>query len=279
MHDARVKVDVWIQFAADEVVVFKGNFLQRHSELEQRIVLQAEFGQHFVAGFAHQCRPWIVILVHAMAKPHESYVGILVLDLGNEFTDLGDTAVTLNIVEHVKRRLVCATVRRAPQAGDTCRDGRKRIGTGGRAQTYGRGGRILLVIRVQNEDAIQCPNQHFVDPVLFGWDGEHHAHEISRVAQVIARVDQRLTHGVLVGHRCEGRQLGNQADCGNLALLFVVQIDRIRVERRHTAHQTRHHRHRMRIATEATQEKLHLLVNHGVVGDAAHEVFALRFVG
>lgn len=33
------------------------------------------------------------------------------------------------------------------------------------------------------------------------------------------------------------------------------------------------------IAAEATQEELHLLVDHGVVGHAAGEVFLLRFVG
>src|SRR5690606_30581585 len=54
LHDAGVEVDVRVETALDEVVVFQGNALDFHGQLEQRVIFQAQGSQHFLAGFLHE---------------------------------------------------------------------------------------------------------------------------------------------------------------------------------------------------------------------------------
>ena len=76
-----------------------------------------------------------------------------------------------------------------------------------------------------------------------------------------------------------GRHLGDQADGGDLAVLRIVDVRAVVVEGRQSAHQAGQHSHGVRVTAEATQEELHLLVDHGVVGHAAGEVGLLGCVG
>jgi hypothetical protein len=50
------------------------------------------------------------------------------------------------------------------------------------------------------------------------------------------------------------------------------------IEGGHCADDAAHHRHRMRVAAEATPELRHLLVNHRVIGHVIHEVGLLGLV-
>jgi NAD(P)-dependent dehydrogenase (short-subunit alcohol dehydrogenase family) len=180
LHDAGVEVDVRVQLARDEVLVFQRDLLQGHGQLEQRVVLQAQLGQHFVAGLAHQLGARVVVLVHAVAEAHQLDAGVLVLDLGHELADLGHAAHLLDVFQHVQRRFVGAAVRRAPQAGHAGRDGGERVGARGAAQAHRGGGGVLLVVGVQDEDAVHRAHQHVVRLVLLARRGEHHAHEVRR---------------------------------------------------------------------------------------------------
>src|SRR5258708_25790473 len=47
-----------------------------------------------------------------------------------------------------------------------------------------------------------------------------------RSRQVVARIDERLAQGVFVGHRHQGRQLGDQADRRDLAVMREVSAIR-----------------------------------------------------
>ena len=57
-----------------------------------------------------------------------------------------------------------------------------------------------------------------------------------------------------------------------------MDVGAVMVESRHAAHQTGQHSHGVCIAAEATQEELHLLVDHGVLGHALFEFRLLRCV-
>ena len=149
---------------------------------------------------------------------------------------------------------------------------------GRRAQAHRRRRRVLLVVGVQDEDAVHRAHQHLVRLVVLARRREHHPHEVRRVRQVVARIHVRLADRVLVGHRDQRRHLGDQADRRDVALVRIVQVDRVRVERRQRADETRHHRHRVRVAAEAAHEELHLLVDHRVPGHAADEIDLLRRV-
>ena len=135
------------------------------------------------------------------------------------------------------------------------------------------------MVGVQNKNAIKRAYQHIVDLVFLGRHGKHHAHEIGGVAQIVARVNGRLSHRVFVRQRGQGRQLGDQAYRRNITLLFVMQIHRVRVKRRHRPDQPGHHRHGVRVAAEAAQKKLHLLMHHGVVGHLGHKIPILLHCG
>src|SRR6266849_3628658 len=114
LHDAGVEIDVGVELAAHEVIVLQRDFFQRHRQLEYAVIVQAELLQHLVAGFAHQLRPRIVVLVDTVSETHQLDPGVLVLRLLDEISDLGDIA---DLLEHLQGGLVRAAVRGPPQAG------------------------------------------------------------------------------------------------------------------------------------------------------------------
>ena len=128
MHNTRVEIDVGVQLAANKVVVFQCNFLKRHGQLEERVVLQTHFHQHFFAGFLHQLGAWVVVFVHAVAEPHQFDAGVFVFDLFDKVADFFNAAVFLNVAQHVQCGFIRAAVSWAPQAGDTGCNGCKRVG-------------------------------------------------------------------------------------------------------------------------------------------------------
>ncbi len=80
------------------------------------------------------------------------------------------------------------------------------------------------MVGVQDEDTVHCLGQYRADLLLFTWGIEHHVQEVFGVAQVIARVHHGLPHGVLVDHGGQGRHLGDQTNCGNFAMMRIVDI-------------------------------------------------------
>ena len=106
------------------------------------------------------------------------------------------------------------------------------------------------MIGVEDQDAIKRTYQHRIHLVLFRRHGKHHAHEVLAVRQVIARVNKGLANRILVGHGYDGRNLGNQAERRNLAVLRVIDVQRVMVEGRQGPHHADHDGHWMRIAAE-----------------------------
>ena len=135
---------------------------------------------------------------------------------------------------------------------------------------------VLLVVGMQDEDAVHRPHQHVVGHVVLAGRGEHHAHEVAGVAELVARVHVGLAHAVLVGHGHQRGHLGDQPDGGDVAVARIVDVGAVVIEGRQRADQAGHHRHRVRVAAEAAQEELHLLVDHRVVVDELVEVLLLR---
>ena len=56
-------------------------------------------------------------------------------------------------------------------------------------------------------------------------------------------------------------------------MLRVTDVERVVIERRQGADHTAHHGHRVRITTEPAQERLHLFMNHRVIGNVVLEFF------
>jgi len=176
---------------------------------DDRYQTATEFVQDLITGFAHQLGAGIVVLVHTMAEAHELHAGILVLRFPDEFAD--PRHVT-DFLKHVQRCFVRAAVRGSPEAGDARSDAGERIGPRRAGQPH-RGRRsVLLMIGMQDEYAVERPNQDRVDLVILGWHREHHAHEICRIRERIQGIHEGLPDRVLVRHRHYGRHLGNQPE-------------------------------------------------------------------
>ncbi|MNS78839.1 hypothetical protein D3C72_1124700 [compost metagenome] len=125
---------------------------------------------------------------------------------------------------------------------------------------------------MEDEDPVHGLGEHRADRFDLARGVEHHVQEVFRVRQVVARVHHGLAHGVLVHHRRQGRHLGDQANRGDFAVLRVIDVQRVVVERRQGADHTAHDGHRVGVAAEAVEEGLQLLVNHGVVLHGADEL-------
>jgi hypothetical protein len=126
----------------------------------------------------------------------------------------------------------------------------------------GRGRCVLLVVGVQNEDAIECARDDRIDCVGLARHREAHLQEIRRVVEIVSRIDEGLSDRVLVGHCRDRRHLGNHAVACYLALPRIVEVSRVVIEGGQRAD---HDRHRVRVAPVTGVNSRHLLVHHRVV--------------
>ena len=242
-----------------------------------RIVGLAQFFQDLVAGLLHDLGARVEVAIDAVTEAHQLERVILVLGLVDEALDVL-FGVVADLVEHVEHCFVGATVGRAPQSRDAGADAGKRVGAGGACQTHRGGGSVLLVVRVQHEDAVHGLGVDRVDLVGLARVAEHHVEEVLCIVQVVARVVERLADIVLVGHGRDGRHLGDQANGADLAVLRLGDVQVVMVERRQAANHAAHDRHRVGVATEPLEEVGDLLVDHGVVAHPVLEVLVLLFV-
>ena len=72
------------------------------------------------------------------------------------------------------------------------------------------------------------------------------------------------------------RHLGDHADRSDHPLVRIGDVGRVVIEGRERADAAGHDRHRVRVAPEPLIEPAHLLVHHGVAGDAIVEIGLLR---
>ena len=89
----------------------------------------------------------------------------------------------------------------------------------------------MLMVSMQDKDAVHGAFNHRVDHILFAGCAKHHAQEITRVTQVILRVHEWLTNAIFVGHGHQSWHLGNQADGRHVTMLGVVDVSAVMVER------------------------------------------------
>jgi len=172
-------------------------------------------------------------------------------------------------------------MRRAPQTGNARRDARERIGARGACQTHGRGRCVLLVVGVQDEDAIERALDHRVHLIGLGGDTEGHLEEIAGIGQRVVGIDEGLADRIFVRGRRDRRHLGDQPVAGDAAMVGIGNVGRVVIEGRERADDTAHDRHGVRIAAETAIELHQLLMQHGVarnrVGEAVELVLARQF--
>ena len=85
----------------------KRDFLQFQRQLEQTVIMQPEFAQHFMAGFAHQFCARIEILVYPVAKSHQPERVIFVFSAVDIFAD---ARLIADFFQHIQAGFICSAV-------------------------------------------------------------------------------------------------------------------------------------------------------------------------
>ena len=96
---------------------------------------------------------------------------------------------------------------------------------------------------------------------------EQHVQEVLGIAEIVARIDERLAERIFVRHRGDRRHLRDQPVRGDQPVLRIEDVEAVVVEGRERADDAAHHRHRMGVAAEAAIDRVQLLVQHRVMGD------------
>ncbi len=271
-RDARIEIDVRVQLLLDEVVVLQRDALKFHRDLQDLLILDAERIENLVAGLRHHLGARVVVLVDAVAEAHQTELGVLVLGLLHV---LGHAVDGADLLEHLERGLVGAAVGGTPEAGDAGGDAGERVGARRADAAHRRRRGVLLVVGVEDEDAVERARHDRVHDVGLAGHGEAHLQEVRRVIEVVARIDEGLADRVLVGHRGDGRHLGHEAVTRDHALLRIVDVGAVVIEGRQRADRAAHDGHGMRVTAEAGEEPRHLLVHHGVARDGVAEALEL----
>ena len=196
----------------------------------------AELAQHLVRGLLHDLRARIVVLVDPVAEAHQAERVLRVLGAFDVFRDAVDGA---DLAQHLERGLVGAAVCRSPQRRDPGGNAGERVGAGRAGEADRRGRGVLLVIGVQDEDAVHGARQHRIGLVVLGRHRKAHAQEIGRVVEIVLGINERLADRILVGHGGERRHLGDHADRGDHALMRIGDVGGVVIERRQRADRSR----------------------------------------
>ena len=270
VDDAAVEVDVRVELSVDEEVVLEGDLLQIPRDRQQRIV-HAEFREHLVRGALQDAGARVEVLVDPVPEAHQAEGVVPVLGAADELAEV--VSAVADRLQHLDHLLVRAAVKRPRQGVDAGRDGGEQAGAGTADHADRRGGAVLLVVGVQDEQHVQGPGQDRRRLVVLARDGEHHVQEVLRVAEVVLRVDEGLADRLLVGERGDGRQLGDETDDVQVDVLFLgVEGGQRRDHRGQDGH--RMGRRRVRL-----EELLHVLVDQRVPPQPGAEVLELLFVG
>ena len=270
-NNARVEIDVRVEFLLDEVRVVQRDVFQLHRHFQQ-IIFGAQLFQHFVAGLTHNGRARVVVFVNTVTEAHQTEGVILVFRAAHELRNVLNGA---DLFQHLKCCFVRAAVRRSPQGGDTRSDTGERVRAGRARGTDGRGRGVLFVVSVQDQNTVHRAFQHRVHFILFTRRREHHAQEVTCVGEVVAWIHKRLTDRVFVTHRRHSRHFGQQTERRDITVTWVIHVQRIVVERRQRTGNTAHDRHRMRVTTERMEQTGNLLMDHGVTGHGGFKFIVL----
>src|SRR5690625_276522 len=120
-----VEVDVWIQFALDEVVIVECALFEAHGDFET-LVVSTELVENLFCGGFYDARAWVVDLVDAVTKAHQPDTRFFVFDLVHEF--LWAQTLIFDLVQHVQHGFVSATVQWAKQCVDPGGNGTENVG-------------------------------------------------------------------------------------------------------------------------------------------------------
>src|SRR5256885_180477 len=104
-----------------------------------------------MTGFLHDFRARVIILVDSMPETHKAEIVVLILGTTDVFRNSLDAA---DFTEHLQCGLVGATMGWPPEARDAGGDAGEWIGAGRTCKANRRSRGVLLVVRVEDENAV-----------------------------------------------------------------------------------------------------------------------------
>src|SRR4029078_4516859 len=108
---------MWTKPLLDEVIIGERDALELKRHVKERVVamVTTHSFEHLVQGPPHHRRSWVMGLVHAIAKTHESERITLVVGTLDVFRNAGDCA---DLLQHHEHRLGGTAVHRSPERGN-----------------------------------------------------------------------------------------------------------------------------------------------------------------
>ncbi len=120
------------------------------------------------------------------------------------------SAAGVNFLQHIHYRLVGPPVQGSPQGADAGGNRGVKIDPGATHHSHRRGGAILLMIPVKNEQLVEGRHHLMIDLVRLYRRIKHHIEKVGAIRKIVARVNYRMAYGILVGKGRNSPHLGNQ---------------------------------------------------------------------
>ena len=133
------------------------------------------------------------------------------------------------------------------------------------------------MVGVQDQQDFERALQHRIRFVL-ATNAEHHVDVVADVVEIVARELVGKSARMTEEERGEGRQLGHQADALHVAILRILDVLRIGIERRQPADRAEQHAHRMCVVAVAFQMLDDVGMDVGVLANVLRPLFELGLV-
>ena len=134
------------------------------------------------------------------------------------------------------------------------------------------------MIHVQDENLVHRAFDDRIDLIGLGRNGKTHAQEVTRIGQVVLRIDVRLADPVFITARGERWDLGDDPVDRHVSRLIFSRVLIIVIKARERTDCPAKHGHRMAVPAIALEEAFDLIVQHGVVRDRVFERLELVLV-
>ena len=110
------------------------------------------------------------------------------------------------------------------------------------------------MVGMQNEQQVDRFGRHGIDRIGLAGHRKKHVEHVGAVAQIVARIDERLAERVLVGRGGDRRQFRDDAMREDFPVARIVDVRRVVIESRHRSDHRRDHRHGMRVVVKALEK-------------------------
>ena len=204
-----------------------------------------------------------------MTEAHEQRLAVLHL-----LHEVGHVVGRVDLAQHHQHGLVGATVQRAVEGGDAGVDGRVGVHLRRPHRSHGRGGAVLLVVGVQDEQDVEGAHQARVDLVV---GAEEHLEDVGAVVERRVGSHELLALVVAECHGPDGRHLRDDVDHRVHALGCTLHFLGLGVQRGQLTEARLEDAHRVGVLGEGVDGSADLGLHHHALTDLLLE--AGEFLG